>query len=228
MTNLLSSIPRRCSLFIVPILLFWLIAGCSSSDSFSPAYTATIAEGRSAATEIMEKTGASSISLAFIDGERLVWAETFGHADKGSKTAPTADTMYCIGSTSKMIATIAVMKLVDQKLVFLDDPLTKYIPSFSMASPEYTQITVRMLLNHSSGFPGTDYRNGFTSSPLSFGYSAQVLETLKTQRLKHPHRHGRNCGMALTRCNGYNQNGNHNTRSRRSLENIRLSSGRSV
>jgi CubicO group peptidase (beta-lactamase class C family) len=133
----------------------------------------------------MEKTGASSISLAFIDGERLVWAETFGWADKGSKIAPTVDTMYSICSVSKMVATIAVMKLVDQKRVSLDAPLTDYIKSFSMLSPEYAQITVRMLLNHSSGFPGADYRNAATYSPLPFSYSAQVLETLKTQRLKH-------------------------------------------
>jgi len=158
--------------------------GCDYESCTFP-YAATIAEGRSAATEIMEKTGASSISLGFIDGDRLVWAETFGWADKASKTAPTADTMYPIGSVSKMLATIAVMKLVDQKQVSLDAPLTDYIKSFSMFSPEYTQITVRMLLNHSSGFPGTDYRNAETSSPLQFSYSSQVLETLKTQRLKH-------------------------------------------
>ena len=162
------------------------LAGCNSdSSSSSFPYNATIAEGRSAVNEIMKKTGASSVSLAFVDGERLVWAEAFGLADKESNSASKADTMYSIGSTTKVITTMAVMKLVDQKLVSLDEPLTKYIPSFSMASPEYTQITVRMLLNHSAGFPGTDYRNAFTSSPLSFSYSAQVLETLKTQRLKH-------------------------------------------
>jgi hypothetical protein len=70
------------------------INGCSSSSPLD--YTATIAEGRDAATDIMGKTKASSISIAVIDGERLVWAETFGWADKGSKTAPAADTMYCI------------------------------------------------------------------------------------------------------------------------------------
>lgn len=106
-------------------------------------------------------------------------------ADKESLTAPKADTMYSIGSTSKMVAAIAVMKLVDQGLVSLDAPLTNYIKSFNMASPEYTQITVRMLLNHSAGFPGCDYRNGETSSPLPLSLSAQVLQTLKTQRLKH-------------------------------------------
>jgi CubicO group peptidase (beta-lactamase class C family) len=166
---------------LVVSLLFF--TGCSSNSS--PTYSATIAEGRAAAKEIMNSTGASSISLAFIDGDRLVWAETFGFADKVLKTVPMTDTMYPLASVSKMIAAIAVMKLVDRKLVSLDAPLTNYIPSFSMLSPEYTQITVRMLLNHSSGFPGTDYRNSETFSPLPFSYSAQVLDTLKTQRLKH-------------------------------------------
>lgn len=150
-------------------------------------YTATIAEGKNAVREAMETKGATSISLAFVDGERLVWAETFGLADKESKTAPTADTMYCIGSTSKMLAAIAVMKLVEQgRISGIDAPLTTYMPSFSMLSPEYTRITPRMLINHSSGFPGTDERNAETSSPLPFSFSAQVLETVKTQRLKHP------------------------------------------
>lgn len=163
-----------------------MLGGCnSSSDSVSLNYTATIAEGRAAATDIMGITGASSISLAFIDRDRLVWAETFGYADKALKTAPTVDTMYSICSVSKIVGTIATMKLVDQKRVSLDAPLTDYIKSFSMLSPEYTQITVRMLLNHASGFPGGDYRNAVSSSPLQFSYSAQVLETLKTQRLKH-------------------------------------------
>jgi len=54
-----------------------------------------------------------------------------------------------------------------------------------MLSPEYTRITVKMLLNHSSGFPGAEYRNAVTLSPLAFSYSAKVMETLSAQRLKH-------------------------------------------
>ncbi|MCX5838701.1 MAG: serine hydrolase [Deltaproteobacteria bacterium] len=177
--NLFRIIISVCNIFCILSL-----AGCSS-DSSSFSYNATVAEGRAAANDVMKKTGASSISLAFIDGESLVWAETFGYADQASKTLPTVDMMYPICSMSKMVATIAAMKLVDQKRVSLNAPLADYIPSFSMLSPEYTQITVKMLLNHSSGFPGADYRNAATYSPLPFSYSAQVLETLKTQRLKH-------------------------------------------
>lgn len=164
------------------LLSLLYISGCSSS---SPGCTDTILEGRSAAKEVMEQTGASSISLALIDGEQVVWAETFGLADKTSQAAPSANTLYCIGSTSKMVAAIAVMKLVDQGLISLDRPLKEYITSFSMASPEYTQVTVRMLLDHSAGFPGGEYRNSETSAPLPFSFSAQALETIKSQRLKH-------------------------------------------
>ena len=165
--------------FVIGVLS---IFGCTSSQIN---YNATINEGRAAAKEIMQKTGASSISLALVDRNGFIWAETFGYADKGKKTAPSAETMYSICSVSKMVATVAVMKLVDQKRISLDAPLTDYIKSFSMLSPEYTQVTVRMLLNHSSGFPGADYRNAVSLSPLPFSYSAQVMETLKTQRLKH-------------------------------------------
>ncbi len=52
-----------------------------------------------------------------------------------------------------------------------------------MLFPEYTQITVRILLNHSSGFPGSDYRNIEPAILLTIGYSTQVLEILKAQRL---------------------------------------------
>jgi CubicO group peptidase (beta-lactamase class C family) len=185
MTNLLSSFPRLLALHIACVLLFLLLAGCSSSDSFSPNYTATIAEGRSAATDIMKKTGASSISIALIDGKTLVWAETFGYADENTKTRPTTETMYGICSLSKILATIAVMKLEDDKQISLHAPVKTYLSSFSMLSPEYTQITVNMLLNHSSGFPGAEYRNAVSLSPLTFSYSAQVMETLSKQRLKH-------------------------------------------
>jgi CubicO group peptidase (beta-lactamase class C family) len=177
--------PKFAILFLTVTLL---ITGCGSDTSSTAnplPYTAAIAEGQEAAQEALAETGASSLSLALVEGERLVWTQTFGLADKESKAAPTVETMYGIGSVSKMIATIAVMKLVDQGRLLLDAPLVNYLPAFRMASPEYTQVTVRMLVNHSSGFPGMDDRGLFTFSPVP-GYSAQVSETLRGQRLKHP------------------------------------------
>jgi CubicO group peptidase (beta-lactamase class C family) len=182
MNNLFKRIIISCGAFYI-LFLVGCDSGSFSSSSFP--YTLTIEEGRAAAIDIMKKTGASSLSLAFINEKRLIWSETFGLSDKDSKTALTVDTMYPVCSMSKMVATIAAMKLVDQGQISLNMPVVNYIPSFSMLSPEHKNITIRMLLNHSSGLPGADYRNAVSASPLPFSYSEQILETLSTQRLKH-------------------------------------------
>ncbi len=170
----------------VSVLMLGLLVGCNDDDN-DPAplnYAETIVDGRVAVRQALVDTDTPSASVVLIDGDRIVWSETFGYIDKATLTAPSPTTMYGIGSVSKVFAAMAAMKLVDQGKIDLDTPLVQYLPDFRMAAPEYPQITVRMLLNHSAGFGGTDYRNGFTNAPVP-GYAAQVLESLATQRLKH-------------------------------------------
>ena len=112
-----------------------------------------------------------------------MWQEAFGYADKDARTAPAADTMYGIGSVSKMLATVAVMKLADRGEVDLDRPLCEYLPSFRMPLPMYRQITVRMLLDHSSGLPGSTYGDSTTGTYFP-GYLQRVLDTLAVSRMK--------------------------------------------
>ena len=92
--------------------------------------------------------------------------------------------MYGIASVSKMLATVATMKLVDQGLVSLDAPFAHYVPSFTMLSPGYRDVTVRMLLDHSSGFPGSAYGDANTSVYYP-GYLQEVMDTLAQSRLKY-------------------------------------------
>ena len=163
-----------------------VLPGCNDSDDSTPplTYAETIADGRAAVQQALKDAGVPSASVALIDGERIVWSETFGYTDKAAQTAPHFTTMYGIGSVSKVFAAMAAMKLADQGKIDLDTPLVQYLPDFRMAAPEYPQITVRMLLNHSAGFGGSDYRNAFTNIAIP-GYAAQVQQSLATQRLKH-------------------------------------------
>lgn len=146
-------------------------------------YSATIAEARIAANALLAQTGAASLSVALVDGEKVVWSEGFGYADMATSAKPEATTMYGIGSVSKMLATVAVMKLVDQGKLNLDAPVSRYLPAFRMASPEYRRVTVRMLLNHTSGFPGSEYRNLFGTEPFR-DYPQQTMSSLGGERLK--------------------------------------------
>ena len=70
-----------------------------------------------------------------------------------AEAAVSQERIYCIASVSKMYSTLAVMQLVDEGKVELDAPVTKYVPDFKMDDERYKDITVRMLMNHTSGIP---------------------------------------------------------------------------
>ncbi len=94
------------------------------------------------------------------------------------------DTIYNVGSVSKVYVTVAVMQLVDQGKVNLDSPVTDYIKEFRMADERYKDITVRMLMNHTSGIMGTSSKNAFLLGDADADRGQVVLDSLKTQRLK--------------------------------------------
>ncbi len=165
------------------------LSGCDwwfgKGDDADTSYQATIADGRVAIREAMARVDAPSVSVALQDNGVIVWEEAFGVTDRSTGAAATVDTLYNIGSCSKVVVTTAVMILVDRGLVALDVPITRYLPEFRMADPRYAQITVRMLLNHSSGLPGTNVRNIFTFRAVP-GYEAQTEAALASLDLKAP------------------------------------------
>jgi CubicO group peptidase (beta-lactamase class C family) len=70
----------------------------------------------------------------------------------------TPQTRFYIGSLSKAMTAVAVMQLVDQGLIDLDAPIQAYIPTFTTQDAEKaSRITVRHLLNHTSGLADQGY-----------------------------------------------------------------------
>ncbi len=145
-------------------------------------FTKTIKAGREAVRTALKETESTSASVAFVANGKTVWSQTFGRVNKAGKK-PSATTKYGVGSVSKTVTAIAVMQLVDQGKISLDAPVVQYVPDFSMLSPQYKQITVRMLLNHSAGLPGSDYANGLSSKPIP-SYVDGVMAGLRNSRLK--------------------------------------------
>jgi len=127
---------------------------------------------------------ASSGTVAIMDGGRLVYAEGFGMADREKSLPVEPHTLFNIGSISKVFVATALMQLVDDGKVSLDDPVVQHLPDFRMADPRFRQITLRMLLNHTSGLPGTTGLNNFgiRRNPEVF---TGLLETLARAHLKH-------------------------------------------
>jgi CubicO group peptidase (beta-lactamase class C family)/D-alanyl-D-alanine dipeptidase len=92
------------------------------------------------------------LSIALVDDQRVVWAKGFGFADPGKKKPATAETVYRVGSVSKLFTDLAVMQLVERGALDLDEPVKKYLEdSFKPANKFDKEITLRHLMSHRSG-----------------------------------------------------------------------------
>jgi len=100
--------------------------------------------------------------------EKVLSFDAVGYADVATKAPMRKDTLFWIASTGKPFVGTALMMLVDDGKIGLDDPVTKYLPQFSpkIGDREPARpITIRMLLSHTSGL-GWNFPLTAGASPL--------------------------------------------------------------
>lgn len=151
---------------------------CLAKDQYTN--TANVARTEAASTLA---SGAFSGTLAVIADGKIVYDNTFGTIGAGKSTRPDINTQYNAGSISKVFTAVAMLQLREQGKIELDDPVTDYLPWFRMTDKRYPQITIRMLLNHAAGIPGTNYDRLFTTQQ-NPKYVSQTLEVLRESGLK--------------------------------------------
>ena len=71
-----------------------------------------------------------SLSIALVDDQEIVWSKGFGFANPKDKTPVTDETIYRVGSVSKLFTDIAIMQLVERGKLDLDAPVTGYLSEF--------------------------------------------------------------------------------------------------
>ena len=101
-----------------------------------------------------------------------------------NKPHETTDTIGTVASVSKVFVSAAAMQLADQGKLDIDAPVTDYLPEFRLADPRYKDITVRMLMDHTSGMMGT-----YNHDSMCFGYRSRLphdnfLKNISGERLK--------------------------------------------
>jgi D-alanyl-D-alanine carboxypeptidase len=99
-------------------------------------------------TKILADSGAPSVSIAIVEHRELVYAKAFGKASLEPSSAADAHTRYAVGSISKQFTAAAVLLMVEQGKLSLDDKVAKYFPDLTRAN----EITIRELLSHTSGY----------------------------------------------------------------------------
>jgi CubicO group peptidase (beta-lactamase class C family) len=135
--------------------------------------------------EQMRRLKIPGVSLAIVEGDKIVHLRGFGHARPGGE-APTPLTPFPIASLTKSFTALAVMQLVEAGKIELDAPIQRYLPWFRVADPQASaQMTVRHLLNQTSGLPtsaGAIPLADFDSSPGATERQARALSTLAITR----------------------------------------------
>lgn len=138
----------------------------------------------------LQENGFPSLAVGIVQGENLVYAKGFGVANRKNKKPSTADTLYRIGSITKVFTATLLVALRDAGLLELDDALSKYIPgnipvpSDPRGAPE---ITLRHLATHSSGLPRLPVTlNSQKEDPYDNFPKKELIASLKKTKLDYP------------------------------------------
>ena len=168
-------------------LLLALVLSLSVVLPASAAETSAINEaGKAAAATAMTYGGATQMAWAVWQDGEIVASGQEGAPREGTglDAGSNLATLYGVGSVSKIYTAVAVMQLAESGKLELDQPVVKYLPEFKMADGRYKDITVRMLLNHSSGLMGSSFSSGLLFDDASSLATDRLLDRLATQRLK--------------------------------------------
>lgn len=104
----------------------------------------------------MQRQHVPGLSLLVVKQGKIIRADGFGLANVELRVPVKAETIFQSGSVGKQFTATAVMMLVEEGKIGLDDPLTKYFPDAPLA---WKEVTVRNLLSHTAGFG--DYPKDF-------------------------------------------------------------------
>ena len=141
---------RRFSTLAVSLNFFFAIC---AAEAQNPAAAAAVTEYVKAE---MQRQHIPGLSLLVARGGQIVRAEGFGLANVELQVPVKPETVFQSGSVGKQFTATAIMMLVEEGKIGLDDPLTKY---FADAPASWKDVTVRELLSHTAGFG--DYPKDF-------------------------------------------------------------------
>lgn len=135
------------------------IVAAAIVSAFAP--VAASAQGRPRAEQVAAidsiaqapiKTGrAAGMSVAVVRGADTIVLRGYGHADLELDVPTPAGAVYEIGSVTKQFTAAAIFQLAERKALSLDDEITKHLPTYPTQGH---RITIRRLLNHTSGIKG--------------------------------------------------------------------------
>jgi D-alanyl-D-alanine carboxypeptidase len=144
---------------IAATTLLLLAVGCGGSNNSEPlpAASTQVNSGQTANVKVddfvqseLKRQNIPGLALVVQQDGKVIYAKGYGYANLDQAMPATADQRFQIGSISKQFSAAAVMLLVEDGKMALDDKIGRYLGA---VPPEWDAITVRHLLTHTSGLP---------------------------------------------------------------------------
>jgi CubicO group peptidase (beta-lactamase class C family) len=163
--NMPAPIRRGVSLCVV-LLSSGIVCAADNAAAIDPQRLARV---ESVVREEMQRQRIPGLAIAIISHGQVALARGFGYANLEHEVPVSPETLFQSGSVGKQFTAAAVMLLVEDGRLSLDDPITRYLPE---APPEWAAIHIRHLLTHTSGIreygddAAFDVRRAYTDDEL--------------------------------------------------------------
>jgi len=157
----------RCRRFIQRCVLagtvLFVIESAVAQNQLAPDLASSIDK---IAQQVLRDTGVPSASVAVVKNGEIAYVRAYGNARMDPKVPARPQMRYSIGSISKQFTATAILMLAEEGKLSLDDPVARFLPDLTRAS----EVTVRQLLSHTSGYQDywpQDYVPPFMLQPVT-------------------------------------------------------------
>ncbi len=176
------------------IVIFPLIAACLSILTFNGCGQTTTIGQEALITKLstsfseidefvqqqMKDGDIPGVAVAVVQGNEVLYLKGYGVTSLKTPSPVTPETVFELASISKSFTALGVLLLNDKGLIDLDTPVQQYLPEFKLPDPQASLITVRQLLDQSSGLPGS------FAEPLLYYQGSDAMEKMLTA-IDHVH-----------------------------------------
>src|ERR1039457_1654576 len=111
-------------LFLICLIFFTAYHSFGQSQSLLP--DSAIQKIDSSMNSLMKKNNITGSSIGIVDNGKIVYTKGYGYAEKAKNIRSTSNTIFGIGSTTKIFTAMAIMKLRDESRIDLDKPASYY------------------------------------------------------------------------------------------------------
>ena len=129
-----------------------------------------------------------AITAAVVKDQEIIWKGAYGLANIEEKVQAKPETICSICSISKLFTSVAIMKLVEDGKLRLDDKLEDVLPNYDLKQQfeDSWPVTIRSLLTHSSGLPREANFPYWTGPDFPFPEEDSINNNLKNQETLYP------------------------------------------